>query len=121
MLTPAPPPEEWVFLPPTVQPPNASAPQPPPHLPAPSPFGPDDADDDDLGLPGGVQLIGAQFFVAALGMPFEVGKTLLQVSLSARRCRLTVGRSSVAGYRRFPSESPLRRAAARDARVHDMS
>lgn len=79
-LTPAPPPEEWVFLPPTVQPPNASAPQPPPHLPAPSPFGPEDADDDDLGLPGGVQLIGAQFFVAALGMPFEVGKTLLQVS-----------------------------------------
>lgn len=60
---------------------NVTPPAPPPHLP---PFAPED-DDVDLGLPGPVQLFGTQFLVTALGMPFEVGKTLLQVEYRPRK------------------------------------
>jgi hypothetical protein len=82
----APPAEEWVFLPPTVSPPSASAPVPTPsHLP--TPF---QTDDDTLGevsstLYGPLQLFTAEFFTTALGMPFEVGKTLLQIEYRPRK------------------------------------
>ncbi|KAL1406106.1 hypothetical protein Q8F55_007789 [Vanrija albida] len=79
-----PPAEEWVFLPPTVSPPAAAAAQAQPaHLP--TPFAPEDDDLTDLGLPGPVQLFGSQFFLTALGMPFDVGKTLLQVEYRPRK------------------------------------
>jgi fusion and transport protein UGO1 len=71
-----------VFLPPTVSPPaNVSPPAPPPHFPS---FAPED-DEVDLGLPSPVQLFGTQFLVTALGMPFDVGKTLLQIEYRPRR------------------------------------
>lgn len=39
----------------------------------------------DLGLPGPVHAFASQFLVTALGMPFEVGKTLLQVEYRPRK------------------------------------
>lgn len=85
LLTSAPPAEEWVFLPPTVSPPATAQAQHSPPAHNPTPFTPEDDDLADLGLPGPVQLFGSQFFITALGMPFEVGKTLLQVEYRPRK------------------------------------
>lgn len=82
--TAAPPSEEWVFLPPTVSPPSSHAPPAPSHLPSPQPLMPDD--DADSSVYGPIQLFAAEYFSTALGMPFEVGKTLLQIEYRPRRC-----------------------------------
>lgn len=79
----APPSEEWVFLPPTVSPPASHAPPAPSHLPTPSALMPDD--DDASTVYGPIQLFAAEYFSTALGMPFEVGKTLLQIEYRPRR------------------------------------
>ncbi|WVO18235.1 hypothetical protein L204_105943 [Cryptococcus depauperatus] len=86
----APPPEEWVFLPPTVMPPTSAPSAPPTHLP--SPFIPDtdlsSKYDDQMLLPGfgkPINLFIGEFLTTAMGMPFEVGKTLLQVEYRPRR------------------------------------
>lgn len=39
----------------------------------------------DFGLPGPVQMFASQFLTTAMGMPFEVGKTLLQVEYRPRK------------------------------------
>jgi fusion and transport protein UGO1 len=72
-------------LPPSVSPPSTSVSPsaPPPHLP--TPFTPVDKDEVDLGLPGPVQLFASQFLATAMGMPFEVGKTLLQIEYRPRK------------------------------------
>ena len=79
-LMSAPPPEEWVFLPPTVTPPSHPVPS-PSHLPSTFP-----SLDDDLPIPmyGPIQMFSAEFFTTALGLPFEVGKTLLQIEYRPR-------------------------------------
>ncbi|KAL7421450.1 hypothetical protein Q5752_004336 [Cryptotrichosporon argae] len=78
-----PPAEEWVFLPPSVSPP-AHAPATPTHLP--TPFTPAaDIDDAVETVYGPLQTFATQYFVTALGMPFEVGKTLLQIEYRPRR------------------------------------
>ena len=85
---PAPPSEEWLFLPPTVSPPSstASLASPPSYLP--NPFQPPPRDDElprGGGLYAPLQLFAAEYFTTALGMPFEVGKTLLQIEYRPRR------------------------------------
>lgn len=80
---PAPPSEEWVFLPPTVSAPTSKLPPAPSHLPTPTPMLPDD--DDTSGAYGPIQLFAAEYFSTALGMPFEVGKTLLQIEYRPRK------------------------------------
>jgi len=82
-LTSAPPSEEWVFLPPTVSAPSSKSPPTPSHLPTPTPIIPDD--DDVSGAYGPIQLFAAEYFSTALGMPFEVGKTLLQIEYRPRK------------------------------------
>lgn len=43
-------------------------------------------DEDDVsGVYGPIQLFAAEYFTTALGMPFEVGKTLLQIEYRPRR------------------------------------
>ena len=79
----APPSEEWVFLPPTVSAPSSKSPPAPSHLPTPTPMMPDD--DDAAGAYGPIQLFAAEYFSTALGMPFEVGKTLLQIEYRPRK------------------------------------
>ncbi|WVR09231.1 hypothetical protein IAU60_006295 [Kwoniella sp. DSM 27419] len=84
-----PPAEEWVFLPPTVNPPSSSTPAPttPSHLP--TPFTPSPPEDDEnLALPAlgrPLNLFLSEYLTTAMGMPFEVGKTLLQVEYRPRR------------------------------------
>ncbi|WVO22780.1 uncharacterized protein IAS62_004118 [Cryptococcus decagattii] len=81
-----PPAEEWVFLPPTVSPPPPTS-SPPTHLP--TPFNPDDSQlDGDLVLPlmgRPFNLFLSEYLTTAMGMPFEVGKTLLQVEYRPKR------------------------------------
>ncbi|EIW66968.1 hypothetical protein M231_03933 [Tremella mesenterica] len=79
-----PPVDEWVFLPPTVNPPPPSSTPLPSHLPTSLP----DADIPSLSPPGvygPLQLFATEYFTTALGMPFEVGKTLLQVEYRPRK------------------------------------
>ncbi|WVQ94782.1 hypothetical protein IAU59_001864 [Kwoniella sp. CBS 9459] len=82
-----PPAEEWVFLPPTVNPPSASSAPTPSHLP--SPFTPAVPEDDaNLALPAlgrPLNLFLGDYLTTAMGMPFEVGKTLLQVEYRPRK------------------------------------
>ncbi|WWC64239.1 uncharacterized protein I303_106848 [Kwoniella dejecticola CBS 10117] len=84
-----PPAEEWVFLPPSVSPPSSSSPSasaPPTHLP--SPFTPNVEDEENLALPmmgRPFNLFLSEYLTTAMGMPFEVGKTLLQVEYRPRR------------------------------------
>ncbi|ODN75122.1 hypothetical protein L202_06332 [Cryptococcus amylolentus CBS 6039] len=90
-----PPAEEWVFLPPTVSPPNPSSTSPPAHLPTPfhdastsSSSLLDAANDADLVIPAmgrPFNLFLSEYLATAMGMPFEVGKTLLQVEYRPRR------------------------------------
>lgn len=42
-------------------------------------------DDDATGAYGPIQLFAAEYFSTALGMPFEVGKTLLQIEYRPRK------------------------------------
>ena len=43
-------------------------------------------DDEDVsGVYGPIQLFAAEYFTTALGMPFEVGKTLLQIEYRPRK------------------------------------
>jgi fusion and transport protein UGO1 len=42
-------------------------------------------DDDTSGAYGPIQLFAAEYFSTALGMPFEVGKTLLQIEYRPRK------------------------------------
>ena len=42
-------------------------------------------DDDAPGVYGPIQLFAAEYFTTALGMPFEVGKTLLQIEYRPRK------------------------------------
>ena len=88
MPTVAGPAEEWVFLPPTVSPPPATSPPTPSHLPTPfsSPLPPGDNEEGlNPRLYGILQLFAAEYFTTALGIPFEVGKTLLQIEYRPRR------------------------------------
>ncbi|KAK8843483.1 hypothetical protein IAR55_007142 [Kwoniella newhampshirensis] len=83
-----PPAEEWVFLPPTVNPPTSSSSPTPTHLP--SHFTPSGSIEDDaaLALPmmgRPFNLFLSEYLTTAMGMPFEVGKTLLQVEYRPRK------------------------------------
>ncbi|WWC73307.1 uncharacterized protein I206_107274 [Kwoniella pini CBS 10737] len=84
-----PPAEEWVFLPPSVSPPSTSSPSAsaaPTHLP--SSFNPNVEDEENLALPmmgRPFNLFLSEYLTTAMGMPFEVGKTLLQVEYRPRR------------------------------------
>ncbi|ORY29136.1 mitochondrial carrier domain-containing protein [Naematelia encephala] len=82
-----PPTEEWVFLPPSSPVPSHSTSPTPMHLPTPFSTMPDDDDLASLntGLYGPLQLFAAEYFTTAIGMPFEVGKTLLQVEYRPRK------------------------------------
>ena len=82
-LTAAPPAEEWVFLPPSVSPPPSASPPTPSHLP--TPFSDADPDAPNPGIYGPLQLFAAEYFTTALAMPFEVGKTLLQIEYRPRK------------------------------------
>lgn len=73
-----------MFLPPTVSPPSSASPPTPSHLPAPFSL-PDDAEELTTSIYGPIQLFAAEWFTTALGMPFEVGKTLLQVEYRPRK------------------------------------
>lgn len=42
-------------------------------------------DEDASGAYGPIQLFAAEYFSTALGMPFEVGKTLLQIEYRPRK------------------------------------
>lgn len=92
-LFPAPPAEEWVFLPPSVPPPSTSTPQPstPVHLPTPfssSSSPPFDVEKITIAGTygyGPMALFGAEFCSTLISMPFEVGKTLLQIEYRPRR------------------------------------
>lgn len=43
-------------------------------------------DEEDVsGMYGPIQLFAAEYFTTALGMPFEVGKTLLQIEYRPRK------------------------------------
>ena len=42
-------------------------------------------DEDTSGAYGPIQLFAAEYFSTALGMPFEVGKTLLQIEYRPRK------------------------------------
>ncbi|WVQ81607.1 hypothetical protein IAT38_003731 [Cryptococcus sp. DSM 104549] len=82
-----PPAEEWVFLPPTVNPPPPTS-SPPTHLPTPFTDSPTSSDADDvvLSLTGWPwNLLLTEYLSTAMGLPFEVGKTLLQVEYRPRK------------------------------------
>ena len=104
-LDTAPPAEEWVFLPPTVSPPPLTSPPTPSHLP--TPF--TDSDTTVITFAPTVysplQLFAAEYFTTALGMPFEVGKTLLQVEYRPRKkFAPVVEESKVEGGREWGAE-----------------
>nr|XP_019047841.1 hypothetical protein I302_04460 [Kwoniella bestiolae CBS 10118]OCF26771.1 hypothetical protein I302_04460 [Kwoniella bestiolae CBS 10118] len=85
-----PPAEEWVFLPPSVQPPSSSSSAPNPTAPShlPSSFSTAVEDDENLAIPmmgRPFNLFLSEYLTTAMGMPFEVGKTLLQVEYRPRR------------------------------------
>ncbi|ORX38935.1 mitochondrial carrier domain-containing protein [Kockovaella imperatae] len=81
-----PPAEEWVFLPPTVSPPPSASPPTPSHLPTPfsSPL-PEPDEGVNPRIYGLLQIFAAEYFTTAVGMPFEVGKTLLQIEYRPRQ------------------------------------
>ncbi|WRT68851.1 uncharacterized protein IL334_005832 [Kwoniella shivajii] len=82
-----PPAEEWVFLPPSVNPPSTSpTTSAPSHVP--SSFNPSVEDDENMALPmmgRPFNLFLSEYLTTAMGMPFEVGKTLLQVEYRPRK------------------------------------
>lgn len=81
---PAPPAEEWVFLPPTVNPPPSATSPTPSHLPTPFSDAEPEAEIAS-GAYAPIQLFAAEYFTTALAMPFEVGRTLLQIEYRPRR------------------------------------
>ncbi|OCF34136.1 hypothetical protein I316_04085 [Kwoniella heveanensis BCC8398] len=101
-----PPAEEWVFLPPTINPPSASPAPTPSHLP--SPFTPAPEDDENLALPAlgrPLNLFLGEYLTTAMGMPFEVGKTLLQVEYRPRRKFAPLEDDELAGLEGIEGES----------------